>query len=91
MSGGYRFGHGFGHDVTGPPKTTPPEPPRGGGGVAVQVVDHGVATVFPRVQGRCPSCRGASLFLAAEGYVTCSRLDCGDPCAASRALEVEGL
>lgn len=28
------------------------------------------------VQGRCPACGGASLFLASGGHVTCSRLDC---------------
>ncbi|MFF5778133.1 hypothetical protein ACFY7Y_14430 [Streptomyces virginiae] len=38
------------------------------------------------IQGRCPACRGASLFLADGNYITCSRLDCPDPDAASRLL-----
>lgn len=37
---------------------------------------------MPDVQGRCPACHGASLFLADGGHVTCRRLDCPDPCAA---------
>lgn len=41
---------------------------------------------FPRVQGRCPACRGPSLFLGADGYVTCSRSDCPDPCSPSEVL-----
>ncbi|MFG2748052.1 hypothetical protein [Streptomyces xanthophaeus] len=39
------------------------------------------------VQGRCPACHWSSLFLADGGYVTCRRLECPDPDAASRALE----
>ncbi|MEU0590007.1 hypothetical protein [Streptomyces ardesiacus] len=31
------------------------------------------------VQGRCPACGGASLFLAEGGHVLCSRLDCPAP------------
>lgn len=46
-----------------------------------------VAGGWPHVQGRCPACHGASLFLAAENYVTCSRLDCPNPTAASELLE----
>ncbi|MFB6805433.1 DUF6085 family protein [Streptomyces sp. NPDC056387] len=41
---------------------------------------------FPDVQGRCPACGGASLFLASDGYITCSRIDCPDPDSASKAL-----
>lgn len=41
---------------------------------------------FPEVQGRCPACHGESLFLGEGGYVTCSRIDCPDPDAPSRAL-----
>lgn len=41
---------------------------------------------FPGVQGRCPACHGASLFLGAGGHVTCSRLDCPDPCKADDLL-----
>jgi len=42
---------------------------------------------FPDVQGRCPACNGASLFLADGGYTTCRRLDCPNPDAASLLLE----
>jgi len=42
----------------------------------------------PRVQGKCPACGAASLFLGTDGYVTCSILECRDPCAASEALGV---
>ena len=31
------------------------------------------------VQGRCPACGWASLFLGDGGYVTCSRLECPRP------------
>jgi hypothetical protein len=41
----------------------------------------------PVVRGYCPACRGESLFLGNGGYVTCSRLDCPDPDAATRILE----
>jgi hypothetical protein len=44
---------------------------------------------FPRVAGRCPSCRGASLFLGAGGHVTCSRLDCPDPGVVDDQLHAE--
>lgn len=47
------------------------------------------AEPFPRVQGRCPTCGGASLFLGAGGYVTCSWRHCSDPCSASEALGVD--
>lgn len=39
------------------------------------------------VQGRCPTCRGESLFLGEGGYVTCARLDCTNPSAATDLLE----
>ncbi|MGW9371152.1 DUF6085 family protein [Streptomyces xanthophaeus] len=42
------------------------------------------------VQGHCPACRGESLFLAASGYITCRRLDCPDPDAASKTLKPKG-
>lgn len=45
------------------------------------------ARALPDVQGRCPACRGQSLFLGDGGYVTCSRIDCPDPEAATRVLE----
>jgi len=38
------------------------------------------------VQGRCPACRGASLFLGSGGHVTCARLGCPNPCAADDLL-----
>lgn len=41
------------------------------------------------VQGRCPACRGASLFLGEGGHVTCARLDCPNPCAADQLLHGE--
>ena len=40
----------------------------------------------PRVQGYCPACRAASLFLGDGGHVTCSRIDCHNPCAADDLL-----
>jgi hypothetical protein len=47
------------------------------------------AASHPLIQGRCPACRGASLFLGSGGYVTCARLDCPDPCAADDLLHGE--
>jgi len=41
----------------------------------------------PDVQGRCPACGWESLFLGSGGYITCSRLECPDPNAASTLLE----
>ncbi|MGQ5576735.1 hypothetical protein [Streptomyces sp. ECR3.8] len=41
------------------------------------------------IQGRCPACRGTSLFLGSGGHVTCSRLDCPNPCAADQLLHGE--
>ncbi|MEU0978486.1 hypothetical protein ABZ488_04645 [Streptomyces griseus] len=42
---------------------------------------------FPTVQGRCPTCLRESLFLGSGGYVTCARIDCPEPDAASTLLE----
>jgi hypothetical protein len=39
------------------------------------------------VQGLCPSCGGQSLLLGSGGYVTCSRIECYEPDAASTLLE----
>ncbi|NEB70330.1 hypothetical protein G3I39_25215 [Streptomyces fulvissimus] len=39
------------------------------------------------VQGRCPACGSTSLFLGSGGYVTCARLECPEPDAASSLLE----
>jgi hypothetical protein len=55
------------------------------------LVRQGVGAGWPQVQGRCPACGGKSLFLAAEGHVTCSRLDCGNPCAADDMLSGDSL
>jgi len=38
------------------------------------------------VQGRCPACGGSSLFLADGGYITCRRLDCPQPDAATEVI-----
>ncbi|WP_432008742.1 hypothetical protein [Streptomyces bacillaris] len=41
---------------------------------------------MPDVQGRCPACGAASLFLGEGGHVTCSRIECPNPCAADDML-----
>lgn len=41
---------------------------------------------FPTVQGRCPACGLAALFVGDGGYITCGNLPCPDPCAASNLL-----
>ncbi|MFG3136140.1 DUF6085 family protein [Streptomyces sp. NPDC048211] len=41
---------------------------------------------MPDVQGRCPACGGASLFLGEGGHVTCSRIECPEPSAADELL-----
>lgn len=46
-----------------------------------------LAANLPLVKGHCPACNGASLFLGEGGYVTCSRIDCPEPDAASTVLE----
>lgn len=46
-------------------------------------------TAFPSVQGRCPACRGASLFLGNGGHITCARLDCPNPTAVDDLLHGE--
>lgn len=46
-----------------------------------------IAAPFPTVQGRCPACGWATLFLGSGGYVTCARLECPQPDAASTLLE----
>lgn len=40
----------------------------------------------PLVKGRCPACGGASLFLGSGGYLTCARLDCPQPDAATEVI-----
>lgn len=42
---------------------------------------------FPTVQGHCPACHRESLFLGSGGYVTCARIECPEPDAASTLLE----
>lgn len=44
-------------------------------------------TALPTVQGFCPACGKPSLFLGSGGYVTCARIDCPEPDAASTLLE----
>lgn len=51
-------------------------------------VSHGVATGFPFVQGECPACGVRSLFVGSGGYITCSSLECTDPCSPSKALGI---
>lgn len=46
-----------------------------------------LAAGLPRIQGNCPACRRASLFLGAGGYPTCSNADCTEPDAATTVLE----
>ncbi|MEV5854621.1 DUF6085 family protein [Streptomyces anulatus] len=41
---------------------------------------------MPDVQGRCPACGAASLFLGEGGHVTCSRIDCSEPGAVDELL-----
>ncbi|TMR11732.1 hypothetical protein ETD86_34755 [Nonomuraea turkmeniaca] len=42
------------------------------------------------IAGRCPACKGASLFVGVGGHVTCSRLECPAPFAADDALRENG-
>jgi len=46
-----------------------------------------LASGLPLVKGHCPACHSASLFLGDGGYITCSRLDCPEPDAATTLLE----
>ncbi|MFJ6487127.1 hypothetical protein [Streptomyces californicus] len=41
---------------------------------------------MPDVQGRCPACGAASLFLGEGGHVTCARTECPNPCATDDLL-----
>ncbi|MFI1525530.1 hypothetical protein [Streptomyces griseus] len=41
---------------------------------------------MPDVQGRCPACGAASLFLGEGGHVTCARADCPAPDTADMLL-----
>lgn len=47
------------------------------------------AAAHPIVRGRCPACRGQSLFLGSGGHITCARLDCPNPCAADDQLHAD--
>lgn len=44
------------------------------------------AAAHPRVKGCCPACGWLTLYLGSGGHVTCSRLDCPNPCAADDQL-----
>ena len=46
-----------------------------------------LAAGLPLVQGNCPACRRAELFLGTGGYPTCSNADCPEPDAATTVLE----
>lgn len=45
-----------------------------------------IAWEMRKVEGACPACRSESLFLGADGHVTCSWIECPDPCAPDRRL-----
>jgi uncharacterized Zn finger protein (UPF0148 family) len=51
------------------------------------IVRRGYGKGFPMVRGECPACGVRALFLAAGGYVTCGGPTCGNPSAASDALD----
>jgi hypothetical protein len=73
------------HKPPPPPPSKPPDQPK----PQPTTASHGVGAVFPHVAGRCPACRGSSLFRGEAGHVTCSRLDCPDPCAADDLLHAD--
>lgn len=50
------------------------------------MTDQSPLKAYPSIQGRCPACRGDSLFIGSGGYITCSRLDCPNPSAADELL-----
>lgn len=54
---------------------------------APQPHDQPMTRFGPQVQGRCPACGLASLFVGSGGYVTCGNLPCPEPDAASTLLE----
>lgn len=41
----------------------------------------------PRVKGYCPSCGGDALFVGTGGYVTCAKIGCENPGAATDVLK----
>lgn len=43
----------------------------------------------PTVRGNCPTCGFESLFLGNNGYVTCSRVECKEPGAATDLLAIQ--
>lgn len=49
-------------------------------------VINGAGRGFPRVEGKCPACGVAALFLATGAFVTCANLRCSNPCAPSESL-----
>jgi hypothetical protein len=68
-----------------PARETQQDPAQDGEALPSSIVP--LASGLPLVQGNCPACRGASLFLGDGGYVTCSRIDCPEPDAATTVLE----
>jgi hypothetical protein len=46
-----------------------------------------MADRFPRVVGYCPMGCGETLMLADGGHVTCTYLECPDPCAVDTLLD----
>lgn len=57
-----------------------------GGEFVIAVDKQPTASALPAVQGRCPACGSSSLFLGDGGYVTCPRIGCSEPDAASTLL-----
>lgn len=47
----------------------------------------GLALTFPQVQGACPACGHAGLFLGSGGFLTCAQLTCPNPSAADELLD----
>lgn len=55
--------------------------------VAAERVAPMIGPRYPQVQGRCPTCGAASLFLGEGGFVTCSWLTCSRPDHATDVLD----
>lgn len=54
-----------------------------------RISDDKAEAPMRQVQGRCPACGAASLFLGEGGHVTCARIECPEPCAADQLLHGE--
>lgn len=50
------------------------------------MTDQPMTKFGPLVQGHCPACQRAALFLGSGGYVTCGNLTCPNPSAADDLL-----